>query len=185
MQLGRPRRLAHPQIDPPARQQIERRHPLGDALRLVGGELDDAMPQPDALGALAGRAEEHLGGGAMRILLEEMVLDHPDVVVAKPVGELHLSERLLEQVVLAARGPRTRQLQFVEDAELHDATPTDDASAIIRRRQPPRKAGARSLSEQRVVRSRPACQKRHRLPDDQALEVLGRLMRGEGGLVGE
>src|SRR5204862_5747872 len=58
MQLGWPRRLAHAEIDPAARQEIEGRDPLGHPVRLVGGELHDAMAEPDALGALAGGAEE-------------------------------------------------------------------------------------------------------------------------------
>ena len=48
-------------------------------------------------------AEEHLGRARVAVLLEEVVLDHPDVVDAEPVGELALLERLLEQ--LAARRP--------------------------------------------------------------------------------
>src|SRR4030095_14925421 len=48
-----------------------------------------------------------------------MVLDLPRVVVAQAVGELDLGERLLEEVVLAPRRPRARQLVLVEDAELH------------------------------------------------------------------
>ena len=40
--------------------------------------------QPDALGALAGGAQEHLGRGGVRVLLEEVVLDLPDVVDAEP-----------------------------------------------------------------------------------------------------
>ena len=61
MQLRRPRRLAHAEIDAPAGEQIECRHLLRDALRLVGGELDHAVAEPDVLGALARRAEEHFG----------------------------------------------------------------------------------------------------------------------------
>ena len=106
MQLRRPRRLAHAEIDTAARQQIERRHLLGHAMRLVGGELDHAMAEPDVLGALARGAEEHLGRGGVRVLLEEVVLDHPGVVVAKLVGELELIERLLQQVVFAGRRSR-------------------------------------------------------------------------------
>ena len=61
MQLGRPRRLAHAEIDAAARQQIECRHLLRHSLRLVGGELDHAVAESDVLGALARRAEEDFG----------------------------------------------------------------------------------------------------------------------------
>ena len=68
--------------------------------RMVGGELDDAVAEADVLRALAGRAEEHLGRGAVRVLLEEVVLDLPRVVVAEAVGELDLVEAVLEELVL-------------------------------------------------------------------------------------
>ena len=61
MQFRRPRRLAHAEIDAATGEQIQRRYPLGDALRLIGGELDHAMAEPDVLGALTRRAEEHFG----------------------------------------------------------------------------------------------------------------------------
>ena len=57
-------------------------------------ELHDPVAEPDALGALARRGEEHLGGRGVRVLLEEVVLDLPDVVEAEPVGELDLLERV-------------------------------------------------------------------------------------------
>src|SRR5580692_5659074 len=54
------RRLAHAEIDATAGQQVERRDLLRDTLRLVGGELDHAMAEPDVPGALARRTEEYL-----------------------------------------------------------------------------------------------------------------------------
>src|SRR5256885_3947307 len=88
-------------------------------MRLIGGELDHAVAEPDALGALAGGAEEDFRRGGVRVLLEEMVLDLPGVVVAQLVGELDLAERILQELVLALRTPRPGQLVFVEDAEFH------------------------------------------------------------------
>ena len=54
------------------------------------------MPWPSRmlLRALARRGEEHLGRRGVRVLLEEVVLDLPGVVVAEPVGQLDLVERL-------------------------------------------------------------------------------------------
>ena len=74
------------------------RDPLGDPRRMVGRQLDDAVTEADVLRALARRGEEHLGRRRVRVLLEEVVLDLPRVVVAEPVGELDLVERVLEQL---------------------------------------------------------------------------------------
>src|SRR5207237_5933175 len=89
-------------------------------MRLIGGELHDAVAEPDALGALAGGTEEDFRRRGVRVLLEEVMLDFPGVVVAELVGELDLAERILQQLILALRAPRARQLMLVEDAEFHD-----------------------------------------------------------------
>ena len=47
MELGRACCLAQAEFDPAARQQVERRHPLGDPVGLVGRELDDAVAEAD------------------------------------------------------------------------------------------------------------------------------------------
>ena len=150
MQFRRAGGLAHAEIDAPAREQVERRDLLGHALRLVGGELDHAMAQPDVLRALAGGAKEHLRRGGMRVLLEEVVLDHPGVVVAKLVGELELVERLLQQVVLAGRRPRARQLVLVEHAEFHGWFPFVRSGRSARRIH----TASRSARPSRAARTR-------------------------------
>src|ERR1700730_8784485 len=81
------------------------------------------MAQPDALGALAGGAEEDFGRGGVRVLFQEVMLDLPGVVVAQPVGELDLGQRILQQLVLALGTPRPRELVLVEDAEFHGSVP--------------------------------------------------------------
>src|SRR3546814_20303505 len=91
-------------------------------MRLVGGELDDAVPQPDVLRPLARRAEEDLRRRGVRILLQEVMLHLPGIVVAEPVGELDLGERVLDELILATLLPRPRELMFVEDAELPGAS---------------------------------------------------------------
>jgi hypothetical protein len=58
----------------------------------------------------------------MRIFLEEMMLHHPGVVVAEPVGGLELRQRVLVEAEFVAFLPRARQLQLIEDAELHDVS---------------------------------------------------------------
>jgi hypothetical protein len=120
VELSRSRRLAHAEIDAAARQQVERGDALGDSVRLVGGELDHAVAQANALGALAGGAEKNLGRRGVRVLLEEVVLDFPGVVVAEFVGELDLGERVLQELVLALGPPRPGQLVLVEDSEFHE-----------------------------------------------------------------
>jgi hypothetical protein len=103
-------------------QQVERAHPLGHAGRVVRGELDDPVRQPDPLGALTRRGEEDLRRRGVAVLLEEVVLDLPGEVVPQPIGQLDLREGLLEEVVLAALVPGARKLVLVEDAELHRAS---------------------------------------------------------------
>jgi len=86
MQFGRPRTLTHAELDAAAGNLVERRHPLRHTVRLVGRQLDNAMPQPDVLGPLARRGEENFRSRRVGIFLQEMVLDLPHVVVAQFVG---------------------------------------------------------------------------------------------------
>ena len=55
----------------------------------------------------------------MRIFFEEMVLDFPGIIEAKPVGQFHLFKRLVKKITLVALVPRPRQLQLVENAKAH------------------------------------------------------------------
>ena len=55
----------------------------------------------------------------MRIFLQEVVLDLPDIVDAELVAEFDLRERLLVQAALGILAPGLRQLVFVEHAEFH------------------------------------------------------------------
>ena len=119
LELGDRGALAHAELDAAARQQVEAGDALGDAGGMVGRELQDAVAQPDLLGALAGGRQERGGRGRVGVFLEEVVLDLPGVVVAQLVGELELGERILVEPVLVALLPGARQLQLVEDAELH------------------------------------------------------------------
>nr|WP_247389658.1 MULTISPECIES: hypothetical protein [unclassified Bradyrhizobium] len=45
------------------------------ARRMVGGELENAVAEPDVFRALAGGGEEGFRRGRVRIFLEEMMLD--------------------------------------------------------------------------------------------------------------
>src|SRR5215813_15543878 len=79
----------------------------------------NAVAEPDAFGALRAGREEHLGRRGMRILLEKVMLDLPDVIDADPVGELHLFQRYLVEpplgVIVPVGAPGARQLVLVED----------------------------------------------------------------------
>src|SRR5262249_15520933 len=84
-ELGLRARLASAEFHPSVGDQVEG----GDAFRHPGGvvisgwKLDDAVAEADATRALAGGGQEDFGGGAVRVLLEEVVLDFPDAVKAK------------------------------------------------------------------------------------------------------
>ena len=82
-------------------------------------DLHDAVAEPDPLGALAGRGQEHLGRARVGVLLEEVVLHLPDVVHADAVGQLDLLERVGDQPLLGVLRPGPRQLVLVEDPESH------------------------------------------------------------------
>ena len=101
--------FAGAELDAAVGHQVEAGDAFGHALRRVGGELHDAVAEPDVLRPLAGRAEEHLRRRGMGILLQEMVLDLPRVVVAKPVRQFDLRQRILIQRLLVARLPRAAE----------------------------------------------------------------------------
>ena len=100
--------LADAEVDPAVGDDVERGQRLGRAGRVVvvGDHLADAVAEADALGQRRRGGQEHLGRRAVRVLLEEVVLDLPGVVEAEPVGELDLLQRLVEQP--RARRPRSR-----------------------------------------------------------------------------
>ena len=52
--------------------------------------------------------EEHLGRGRVGVLLEEVVLDLPDVLDAELVGELHLVEGVLDELGARCRSVHGR-----------------------------------------------------------------------------
>ena len=66
------------------------------------------MTEVDPLRTLRAGGEKHLGCGGVRVFLEEVVLDLPDVIDGEPVGELDLVERPLIKAQLAFFGPGLR-----------------------------------------------------------------------------
>ena len=77
--------------------QVQRGDALGGAGRMVivRRHQHDAVAKADVLGALRAGGEENLGRGGMRIFLQEVVLDLPDIFDAKLVGQFDLIQRLL------------------------------------------------------------------------------------------
>jgi hypothetical protein len=104
-----------------ARQDIERGGALGDLDGMV--ELrhadHDAVADLDALGQHGAGGQEQLGRGAVRVFLEEVMLDRPDMVEAQLVGQLHLLEAVVVDRALGLARPRPRDRNLVEKAELH------------------------------------------------------------------
>src|SRR5439155_5978786 len=135
---------------PAAWDQVERSYAPRDPRRDVEARrnLDDAVPEADVLRPLAGGRKEHLGGARVRVLLEEVVLDLPDVVDPDLVRELDLLERVGQELLLGALGPRARQLVLVEDPESHGVAPLEVRSGMSR------SGGARSNSGRRVPSGR-------------------------------
>ena len=94
------------------------------------------MAEPDVLAALTRRREEDLGRRGVAVLLEEVVLDLPDVVDAQAISQLDLRQRILEQAMLGAFRPGPRQLVFVQKSEAHGSLLSERSSRHRRPGQP-------------------------------------------------
>src|SRR6266851_10117458 len=120
-----------------ARQYVER----GGALRDLDGMVElrhadhDAVADPDALGQHRAGGQEQLGRGAVRVFLEEVVLDGPDMIEAQLVGQLHLLEAVVVNRALGLARPRPRDRNLVEKAELHTMPPQSQPSSRPRPRR--------------------------------------------------
>src|SRR5258707_6508291 len=90
---------------------------------MIGGELENAVAEPDVLGALAGGGEKGFRRRRMRIFFQKMMFHHPGMVVTAAIREFELGQRVLIKLQFAAGLPWTRQLQLIKDAELHHAPP--------------------------------------------------------------
>ena len=133
----------------PARQDVEGRRPLGDLDRVIelGNADHDAVADLDVLGQHGAGGEEQLRRRAVRIFLEEMVLDGPHMLEAQLVGQLHLLEAVVVDGPLFFRCPRTRNGNLVEQAELHPAVslcPSRNARLACRAAQPHHGIGGRN-----------------------------------------
>ena len=62
-QFGDRGAFAHPEFAAAVAEQIEHGDALGDARGMIGGELENAVAEPDVFGALAGGGEKDFGDG--------------------------------------------------------------------------------------------------------------------------
>ena len=113
--------FADAEIDPAVGDDVEGGETLGRARRVivVRDHLPDAVAQADGFCARRGGGEENLRRRGMGIFVEEVVLHFPGVVVAEPIGQRDLVQRLMKQIALVALVPGPRQLQLVENSEAH------------------------------------------------------------------
>ena len=105
---------------------IEHRHPLGDLRRVVdlGQWVEDPRPEVGARRAPGERAEEHVVGRDVRVLVEEVVLGDPDVLETGAVGGDDGGQLVHERPVLGLRitfAAEGRVVPLDEQTELHRA----------------------------------------------------------------
>ena len=92
--VGRQRAGPGAEDGPAAGHVVELHHALGDVEGMVVGQRDHAGAEPDALGALAGGRQEHLGRGD-RLPAAGVVLAAPELVEPEPV-------QMLDEIEVAA-----------------------------------------------------------------------------------
>src|SRR5262249_30104765 len=109
------------EVDAPVGDQVEHRDRLGGAHGVVVRlrHQAHAVAEAHVRGAGRDRAVEHLGVGAVRVLLEEVVLDGPEGVEAGLLAGDRLRERVLVGEVLAVGTPGTGDGDLVEEGEPH------------------------------------------------------------------
>ena len=102
------RRAAGAEVDAAVGDEVEHGDRLGRAHRVVVRLRHEphAVAEPHALGLRGDGAVEHLGVRAVRVLLEEVVLDGPERVPAVPLA----GDRLLD----ACSGRRARSVSGVQ-----------------------------------------------------------------------
>jgi len=79
----------------------------------------DAVAKADVFRLTGGSRQKYFRCGGVGILFEEVVLHLPRIIIAQPVGENDLVQRLLEEPVFPVLAPRARQLKLVKDPKAH------------------------------------------------------------------
>src|SRR5207249_4989119 len=130
LELGRGGAAAGAELEAALGEVVEHGDALGDARRVVDGrgQVPERRADVDARGARGDEGQHDLRGGEVRVLLEEVVLDRPDVleaVAVRGLGQLDLAE---EARVRGAAGVGldlvARDVRLDEEAELHPAAPS-------------------------------------------------------------
>ena len=95
--LGPGRGAAGAELEATVGNQIECSRALRDAGRMVHLRKrdGDALPDVDSFGAGRRSGQKNLGRRRVRVLLEKMMLDFPNLVEAELVGEFDLLEGLM------------------------------------------------------------------------------------------
>jgi hypothetical protein len=75
----------------------------------AGRKMDNAVPQPDVLTALAGGGEEYLRSGRVAVLLEEVVFGNPHAMDSHLVGRFDKLQMLFHHELLTVVGPGARK----------------------------------------------------------------------------
>ena len=113
--------LADAEIEPPVRQQIERRRLFGNQHRIVPGQHHHRGAEADAFGAGGEIAQQRKRGRDLSVA-GEMVLDDEDAVEAQPLGGADIVDVLGIAVAVAARAA-ARRPRPAEKTEPHRPNP--------------------------------------------------------------
>ena len=91
---------AHADMQVPVAQRLQHRHVLGEAHRVVPGQHHDRGAEAEAGtgGGDMGQEQQRVG---LRVVVAEMVLDHPGGVVAQAVQQLGIGDRLAVELAVA------------------------------------------------------------------------------------
>ena len=121
LELGPGGRAAGAELHPPVADEVEHRHRLRRAHRVVVGlgQKPHAVADPQVLGERRDVAVEHLGVGAVGVLLQEVVLHRPKRVEAHLVAQNGLFDGVLVGVVLTLTSPGPGHRNLVEHRKLH------------------------------------------------------------------
>ncbi len=125
LELGSRRRAPGAELDPSPGDEVEHRGRLGRADGMVVGLRREAhaVAEAHALGQGGDGAVEHLGVRAVRVLLEEVVLDGPERVEADLVARAPPARWCSGRPrTRYDRVPRPRHRDLVEHGELHRAS---------------------------------------------------------------
>src|ERR1017187_8742388 len=108
-------------VETAAGKNIEDGGALGDFDRMIelGHAHDDAVTDAHFFGLHRARGQEQLGGRAMRIFFEEVMLDGPDGIEAELIGQRDLLEAVVVDGFFRFAAPWPRYGDFIEEAKFH------------------------------------------------------------------